>query len=70
MNQERPTRRRFLKESVELTNADLVVSQSTVSQVSAMSDDSKQDRGWQIGCYTRLWAAYDYHEHRPQWALQ
>ena len=55
----RPTRRKFLGRALTLGTAGLVAPQIVSRRALAAAEPSKRSR-WQIGCYTRPWAAYDY----------
>ena len=54
----RLSRRDFLGQSLRLGAAGLAVSYTTGASASAAS--SQAHNKWQIGCYTRPWAKYDY----------
>ncbi len=54
-----PTRRKFLGRALTLGTAGLVAPQIVGHGALAAAEPSGRRR-WQIGCYTRPWAAYDY----------
>ena len=55
------TRRRFFTQSIRFITAGLMVPHMIEPRlVASAKSSSEQDHGWQIGCYTRPWAQYDY----------
>ena len=53
------TRREFLGRTLAVGAAGLVVPRLAAGSATA-APPYLQDRGWQIGCWTRPWAKYDY----------
>ena len=54
------TRRKFLGRTLAAGTAGLVTGHVALGAATAASPPYLQDRGWQIGCWTRPWAKYDY----------
>ncbi|KPK69733.1 MAG: hypothetical protein AMJ84_08970 [Acidithiobacillales bacterium SM23_46] len=57
---DRVTRRGFLRQTLRIGAASLVVRHANSAIGSVAKLARSKENGWQIGCYTRPWAKYDY----------